>query len=196
MTQHASELRGFLVVARQEGAEVGSLSAIRIDPAAKTVIGFEMRTRRLAGDVRYVDVGDVEVVGRDVLLVTSEEILRDVTDDEPAPGVSLKHLQGMWVTSTEGKHLGTLIDVDFAPGDWRIRELLLAEDRHLAVDPDQIKIGDEIIVPQEMAARIEESPEPRRGLLSRIFGHEAIQDTKDAVARAVGRGERDDPPVL
>ena len=190
MGQHASELKGFLVVAREEGAELGTLSAIRIDPETKAVVGFDIRTRRVGGKVLFAPVNVVDRLGREVLLLTSERAVREVTDVTPSPGRSLKELQGIWVTSMDGRHLGTLIDLDFSPGDWRIRELVLAEDKHLAVDPDELRIGDEILVPEQGAAQIQVSQEPKSGLIARGFGPEAVEDTKGAVKRALQGGKR------
>lgn len=190
--EHASELRGLLVVASDEGAQLGNLSGIYIDPAKKSIAALTFRTRRLGGDEYFVAIGDVKTVGRDVVLISSEAAAQKISDEEKPPGKSLKELQGAWVTTMDGDHLGALVDLDFSD-DWRISELSLANDGEVQVEANDIKIGDAIIVPVEYAERVRRARESSPGFLRRAFGGESLEDTKQALKRALTRQPRKPP---
>jgi hypothetical protein len=119
-----------------------------------------------------------------VALISTENVVHEITDDEQPPGRSLKDLQGAWVTSMNGHHLGTLVDFDFGE-DCRITNVILADDRELPVNADEIHIGDDLLVPVAYADRVKESPQPTdRGFLRKIFGGESIESTKRTIRRA------------
>lgn len=186
----ASELRGILVVAREEGAQLGSVTGIDVDTETRTIAAIRFRPRGFGRKESYVQMKDVVAIGRDVAFVNTEEAVVS-TAEEPSPGRSLNDLQGVWVTTREGKHLGTVVDLDFDRTSWRIQLLQLANDRLLVVNPDDIRIGDEIVVPTEYEARVEVLPKEKSGFLGRIFGKESIEDLSKTLRRAVQRN-RDD----
>ena len=172
MNEHASEIRGFPVISRKEGAMLGTVAAIYLDTAANSVAALSYRPRRMSRDRYYVAAQSVQIVGRDIVLIGSESDTTQITDASVPAGQCLKELQGSWVTTSEGKHLGALADVDFSQKDWAITRLILSEDRSLPVDANDIRIGDEIIVPAEYADRLEVLHESDPGVLRRIFGTE------------------------
>lgn len=189
--EHASELRGLLVVALEEGAVLGNLSSLYVDPETKRVSALTWRTARVGGDRFYAPMSAVKIVGSDVVIVTTKSAGEKITPDLPA-GKSLSELQGVRVTTTEGKHLGTLVDLDFTPPDWNITTLILAEDKELAVDGADIKMADEIIVPSEYAAKVVSTKEEGPGFLQRTFGKEALEETKETIKRVLRSKPKDE----
>lgn len=184
--EHASELRGFLVVARKEGAQLGHLSAIYVDPVQKRIAALTFRKRWLGGGEYFVPIDAVQTLGRDVVLISSENEVTKIGDGKRPPGRSLKDLQGTWVTTANGKHLGTLVDLDFNT-DWNISDLSLADDRELPIELDALQIGDEIIVPAEYADRVRSNSEAKPGFLRQLFGSESVDETKRTLKRALSR---------
>ena len=187
MIERASELQGLLVVTREEGALLGSLCDVSVDTQAKRIAAFGHRHHRVGGADAFVPVSRILSLGRDLVLVSTEEAVSKVTKATPLPGKSLKDLRGVWVTAMDGRHLGTLLDVEFSPEDWGITQLYLADDKLLAVDCHQIEIGDEILVPTEYAHLIEDLKEAKPGLLERALGREVVEDTRKILKRALGK---------
>lgn len=193
MIETASDLRGVLVVAREEGAQLGTVSDVYIDTENKLIAAISFRSRGLTGRVHFVLTGEIQLVGRDVILVVSERSAKPLDGAEPPPGKSLRELQGCWVTTLNGKHLGTLVDLDFSPGDWEVSELTLAEDKHLPVTAGEIKIADEILVPVSYADRVQKSQKDRTGVLGRVLGTETVADVKKTIQRVLKRSEPPEP---
>jgi len=187
MTEHASTLKGFGGISREEGADLGTLSAVYFDPENKTVSSFSFRSRRHGSGDYFVPVSEVQLVGRDVILVSTMEARTKVEAKIKPPGMRLNELQGRWVTGMDGKHLGTLVDIDFSQTDWKITELTFADGRHLKVEADEIVIGDEILVPKEYASRLGPAPEGKKGLIERAFGKEFFENTRNALKRTSRR---------
>lgn len=186
MLEHASDIRGILVVSAKEGAQLGTVSEVHIDPQTKHVVAFSYRTRRIGGDRYYVPVEDVDRVGRDVLLIASEEAVVHQTNGEHAPGRSLEDLQGMRVTTMDGKHLGELADIDISYADWSIGALVLSDARRLPVEVADIRVGDDVLVPADSAGRLVE-PAEKSGFFRRTLGKETVESTGRAVKRALAR---------
>lgn len=188
MFDRSSDLRGLLVVSLEEGALQGIVSGIHVDTNSKRVAAFRYRRRKRIGTEEFfVPVSGVKSIGQDVILISSEAVAKKLTEDTPAPGRSLQELQGTWVTTLDGNHLGTLVDVEFLPKGWVITELILAEDQRLPVDRDEIKIGDEILVPVAYRELVKDMGDEKPGFLRRAFGGEALEDIKKALRRALKR---------
>lgn len=185
----ASGLRGMPVITREEGAQLGRVAGVYVSTETNTISAITIRPGARAGKGGYVPSAQIQLIGKDVVLVSSESALRASGD---VPGRSLKDLQGSWVTTNGGKHVGTLIDLDFSPKSWEISELSLAEDRHLAVTAQEIKIGDEIIVPPEYVDRVEISEKTRTGILGRLMGEEMVEDVKNTVKRILRRSRSEE----
>lgn len=169
MLDRVSDLRGIAVVSGDEGAQLGTLSAVYIDPTKNCIAAIGYRTRRIGGDEFYVLASDVKTLGKDVVLISGEKAARRIAGVTKAPGHNLKDLQGSWVTTMNGHHLGTVLDLHFKPETWAIAMIELADDRQLPVDASEIKIGDEILVPASYAERVQAS-ERKGGFMRRVFG--------------------------
>lgn len=174
-------------MAREEGAQLGTVTGINIDVETKAISAIRFRPKTGRGQ-SFVSMKDVQLVGRDVVLVSSENSVKSISDELEPPGRDLEDLQGCWVTTMEGKHLGSLVDVDFKPNDWLISELTLSDGKSLEVDPNQVKIHDEILVPADYEQKVKAAPE-QPGVMSRIFGEDTMQRLKGSLQRALRRQE-------
>ncbi|MCB9655648.1 MAG: PRC-barrel domain-containing protein [Deltaproteobacteria bacterium] len=189
--ENASELRGILIVSREEGAILGAIDSIYIDPDTRALVAVGYRPRKNARRDRFVLTQAIEKVGRDVVLIDSEDSAKAVDEETTVPGRSLKSLQGCWVTTDDGRHLGTLVDVDFSSAHWLISELELADNKRLPVDPNELRIGDEIIVPRAYAERVTARPEAQYGVMGRLLGGDRIDDIRSTIQRVLGSNKKD-----
>jgi sporulation protein YlmC with PRC-barrel domain len=184
-----AELRGIPVVDLETGSILGSVAGLTVDQHTGVIATLVYRAKK--GKQRFaVPTAQVAKIGRDVVLLRAQSG-QPIDKIEDAPGVSLKELQGCWVTTLEGRHLGTLVDIDFSASDWRVSELELAEGKHLAVEAEALRFGDEILVPSEYLERVKEMPKERYGALGRFFGRDRIDDLRRAMKKTL---ERKVPP--
>lgn len=185
LSQHmteASELKGFIVVAKSECKLLGEVSQIFLDPKEHKITALQLKTWRWRKDKHFIPVAEVEIIGQDVILV--KDIASCKTNDFYEPNwLSLKDLQGNWITTMEGTHLGTLIDVDFSTDDWVVSHLFLSGHKVMKIDPSEIVFGkDELVVPTHYADCIQKQKQP--GFLHRLFGEESFAQVSKAVSRS------------
>lgn len=186
----ASGLKGLVVVARKEGKLLGKVSHVFISPDEKKLSGIVTKDEFWSKDRQHIPMTEIESIGEDVVFIKSEKSCKEVTDIDHLPGLSIKDLQGHWVTTQDGKHLGQFLDVNFSSGNWMISELLMSDDKTLQVDPSETIIGaDEILVPTSYLSKVEHLKKRKSGILSRVFGEE----TADQVSQAVSRGAKSAP---
>lgn len=183
----AMELRGALIVSLEEGCQVGNVEKVFVDLQGKKLAGLQVQLGRPNGKSSAFIAGeDIRMVGRDVVLVSSENAVVPVP--ETAPGTDLRLLRGLWVTTIEGRHLGTLVDVKIGPSTTTISGLELSRGNSLPVEPSEITIGDdEIIVPADYATRMKRIRKRgvNGGMLSRAFDSEATEELAHAISRVV-----------
>lgn len=189
MLESIEELRGIGVVDMEQGAILGTLHAMTVDPATGVIEALVYRAK--GGGLYSAPTQNVQKLGRDlVLLAPADSEAIDTLED--APGVSLKELQGSRVTTLEGKHLGTLVDIDFSPSDWRVSELELSGRKRLPVAAEKLKIGDEILVPGGSEGQLKDVPRERYGVMGRLLGPERIDDLRHVMGKAFRK--KDEPP--
>ena len=181
-----AELRGEGVVDLERGAILGTVCGVTVDPNTGRIAALVYKARKGARQKFFVPTESIEKIGRDLVLLKSDAG-RAIDEVEDAPGISLKELQGCWVTTLQGKHLGTLVDIDFASTDWRISDLELAHGKRMAVEAEEVKIGDEILVPAEYAARLTEIQREKYGVMGRLLGAERIDDLRRTMRRTLER---------
>lgn len=184
-----SEIRGHMVVSREDGAVLGSVASVLIDAESRRVAALSYRPRRRRREV-VVERKLIDLVGRDVVLV--------VKSPGGTPGAarpdralrSLKELQGTWVTTDAGRRLGTLVDLEVDGKDWELSELRLADGRLIPVAKvEEVHIGrDEIIVPASYEQRVQKPAKKEDGgVLGRLFGPESVDEVKKTIARTLRR---------
>jgi len=191
MSEHASDLKGLMVMSSDEGARLGTVSEIFIDTQTKHLAGLTFRSRPLGGEVRYVPMLGIQLIGRDMVLISGESSTVSSLDAKSGSRHSLKELQGCSVVTSEGARLGTLVDLDFTRGEWVISDLILAEHRHISVRPQDLVLGDDIILlPAALASEVQSADVPKTGLLGRVFGAQAVQDARNIISRTLKRKDK------
>jgi len=177
-----SDLRGMPVIARAEGRKLGTVVKVLIDPSTRRLAGLVLRPHRFA-DRQIVLGRDIEVLGDDVVIVPKAAAAAGLLKDT-LPGRDVRDLQGVWVTTMDGRHVGTVVDLELDPETLELTALHLSDDRRLAVD-DTLAIGpDEMIVSADLQGKLTMPAEREPGLLSRLFGREQIKQVAGAMRRA------------
>lgn len=144
------ELKGRLVVSRDEGVRLGLATGLTVDDAVGRIAALVFRKKRRSRD-RWVKTSDVVSVGPDLVVIASEA---KVHDDE-IPGRRLADYRGCWVTTLSGDHLGRLDDMATEGGDWSVNQLEFQDGSTVEVDGAQLVFGrDEILAPDKFASRI------------------------------------------
>jgi sporulation protein YlmC with PRC-barrel domain len=182
-----TELKGVWLISHEEGAIVGKVSGITIDHEKKAVMALAFKPTK-GGPDGFVLTEKIERVGRDVILVRSEE---DAVLEKEIPGRDLKALQGCWITTMDGNHVGTLVDLDFT-SDWQISELELEDNKRLPVVAAEIKLGDEVLVPADYADKVKDGPEEKYGAFGRLIGSDRIDDMRDTIKKVLSRKPKAD----
>jgi sporulation protein YlmC with PRC-barrel domain len=136
MNDHICDLHGMQVISLSEGAILGTVSAIHVDPRRKRLAGIAFRGN-LRSEHGFASSDIVRQIGRDVISISSEDdaVVDGVGTREHA--VNIEDLKGTWVTTLNGRHLGSLVDFDFSPENWDITHLILTGGRRLRVETDR-----------------------------------------------------------
>lgn len=187
-TKEMSVLRGLQVVSRDEGTMLGSVVRVFVSASTRRVSALSFKDRN--GDEKYLEQHRIVLIGKDVVLVSSESDVKSLAELSSQDTRSLKDLQGTWVATMEGKHLGTLVDLDIDDEQGTISELRLENGKRLPIqEPNELTLGpDQILVAAHCEARLVESePQEANGLLGRFFGNETIDEVKAAIRRALQR---------
>jgi sporulation protein YlmC with PRC-barrel domain len=152
---------------------------VKVMNYASQIIGYPVISQAEANRL-VVPTSEVLRVGKNAVLISNEEAARPVNDLTPPPGRSVKDMHGVWVTTMDGHHLGTVEDMSFST-DWMIAELTLAKHRVLGIDPERSTIADEILVPSDCADKIREESPPEAG---HGLTRDALRKTKHVLQRA------------
>lgn len=183
--ENTSSLSGMVVIAEKEGSFLGNVSRVYVDGETRQMRGIAFKTKRVFGTLAFVPISSILKVGRDVITIQTEADAQEVTESSTVPGMDLKTMQGHWVTTSTGKHLGRLSDLDFEPTTWSITAICLADGSSLPVTPNDVTFGsDEVIVPAAIEANLKMSQEAH-GVLTRMLGHETGHKVAETVQKAV-----------
>ena len=167
--EHALGLRGVRVISGEQGALLGRLCMVYIDPSANRIAAFSYRTGRVGGRELCVSTDEALTITDDVIVISSARAARPISHDA-LPGPSLTQLVGCRITTVSGHHLGRLADLLFS-NDWSIIGLLLDDRRRVSLRHNELSIGEEIVVPEHCADELSRSPDQGPSLLRAfIFG--------------------------
>jgi sporulation protein YlmC with PRC-barrel domain len=182
-----SQLEGILIVAKEEGAQLGKVSGIFMDPALRKLAAVTFRPHSI-GPMHFVPVEEIAWIGHDVLFLSRKGASHPYSGSDHPNWRPLKDIQGLWVTTQDGTHLGVVLDVEIDPKAWTIAELSLADGHFLPVKPEEIVIGlDEVIVPSSYRAHLKGAKAEAKGLLARVVGRETIEELGGVLRRALKR---------
>lgn len=144
------KLKGRLVVAQNEGIQLGVATGLTIDKAEGRISAFVFREKWRARD-RWVKTSDVISVGRDLIVVASETKVQK----SKIPRARLADYRGCWVTTLSGVYFGRLENMATQGADWTIRRLEFQNGSTLEIDGKEIIFGqDKIMAPNKFASRI------------------------------------------
>lgn len=178
-----SSLKSAHIVSQKEGALLGNVSHIFLDQEQRRISAIGYKSRRLFGESSYVAIQNVIGLGRDVIFIEEEAKSQHVTAASKPSGREISALLGRWVTTTDGKHLGHLSDVDFDPSTWSVAALRLSEGARLPVNKDEVVFGaDEVMVDSTLAGKLIASPQ-RPGMLAKVFSQETATQIGDTLQK-------------
>lgn len=189
-----SELRGVLVIAKEEGAQLGAVTGVHIDPSTRRLAAVSFRSHGAAME-QYVAAENILSIGYDIIFVKSRVAARPFQRSEHPGWRSLRDLQGLWVTSLDGVHLGVLLDLELEPDTGMLADFRLLDGRILPImKAEEVTIGnDEILVPASYAANVLGTAEQKVGFMGRVLGRETIEGLALVLRRAFKRPRREEP---
>jgi uncharacterized protein YrrD len=173
---HGKNMNGVMVVSRDEGAYLGTVSSLFIDPDTRRLASIGFRRHRWTTE-QIVDAAQLVSIGKDVVFLTAEAAVRTPTDEDREKR-SLHEMKGLWVTTAGGDHVGVLEDVELESGDWHISELHLRDGRVLELGgiEDAVIGHDEILLSSAVKQAMPRGTRPKRGFLGRLFGRAAAEE--------------------
>lgn len=167
--EHALGLRGVRIISGEHGALLGRLCMVYVDPSERRIAAFSYRTGRVGGRELCIATGKILTATDDVIVVTSASDAHPISHDT-LPGPSLTQLIGCRVTTLGGQHLGRLSDLLFGP-DFTINGLQLDGRSRIVMQPSELTIGEELVVPDHCADNVALCPELVPSLMrALIFG--------------------------
>ncbi|MBN1595112.1 PRC-barrel domain-containing protein [candidate division FCPU426 bacterium] len=189
MRSWLKDIKGMWVATYTEGIMVGTVNGIYLDPATKSVVGLILRTGTpLAGADVWVDIKDVKKIGVDLIFLPNEH---SISKGEQR-GKRLAQLVGMPVSSKDGKALGNLADIEVDRDTWQITELGLSGNQSVAVDIQEMVLGEDLILVQNNAAAVLRSAgKHMENIVESVLGKDFFKSTTDAVKRALRGNEAD-----
>jgi hypothetical protein len=156
--EHALGLRGVRVISGEQGALLGRLCMVYIDPSANRLAAFSYRTGRVGGRELCVSTDEALTITDDLIVISSARAAQPLSHDT-LPGPSLIQLVGRRITTVSGHHLGRLADLLFS-NDWLIIGLLLDDRRRVSLRHHELSISEEMVVPEHCADELARCPDP------------------------------------
>ncbi len=171
-----SQMIGHWVIAQKEGAQLGAVSHVHIDVKRNKISALSFKAG-VMGETFWVAAKNIKLIGKDVVLISSETLINAPSSEEKPSGVSLKELSGFLVATAEGRHLGKLKDLEVQGKNWVVCGLCMEGGKKLSLDPSEMTVGpDQIVVPKEHAERIiEETTPEEQSALGRFFSSASTQ---------------------
>jgi uncharacterized protein YrrD len=118
-----SALQGMPVLSLADGARVGNVKEILFDSAHLRVTGLLLAA---SGGPSVLPFANIRSIGADAVTIESTAATEGVTGRGATSGLrDLREVTGLPVSSSEGTHLGDVRDVEVAPEDGRLVELVV-----------------------------------------------------------------------
>jgi uncharacterized protein YrrD len=158
--------KGTTVVSLADGAEIGAVERVYLDPARKEIVGFTVHKGGFFGGtmVGLVEVGDVHAFGPDAVTINDVAAVRS----EFAVGarrdelVELGSLVGRKVVTEAGVALGSVAGVRFGEESFRLLALDVSpgplQEHHEVAGGAVATIGEDLIVVAEGGAATGSAP--------------------------------------
>ncbi|MBA3413831.1 MAG: PRC-barrel domain-containing protein [Chloroflexia bacterium] len=169
MNSHGLRLtKGTTVVSLVDGAAIGAVERVYLDPTRKEIVGFTVHKGGFFGGtmVGLVEVGDVHAFGPDAVTIEDAAAIRS----EFAVGarrddlIELSSLVGRKVVTEDGVALGSVAGVRFGEESFRLLALDVSpgplQEHHEVAGAAVATIGDDLIVVAEERAAAETGARP------------------------------------
>jgi uncharacterized protein YrrD len=159
-------LKGMEVVADREGRLLGSVRKLLFDTKHRLVLGLVFKPRALSSE-RWAKMTSIQRVGEDIVFLSDARAVRE----EAPPGRDLKEMEGLSITSLEGKRLGALDDVVIDTNGWKLVALVLDNGGEIDLGEDSVLGEDTILMRKGAAEEIHPAESNHGGFFSRMFSH-------------------------
>lgn len=181
-----SEMKDTVIISEVEGAYLGNISQVYINPETKKISSITYKSNRLFASSSFIPADLITRIGRDVIFVQSETNARELSGTSKPSGQEIKTFLGHRITTTNGRFLGNLADLEFDGETHAIKVILFTDGSCLPVSSHEVKFGeDEIIVPASIESKIKKTSVT--GMLGRILGWDIIDQISTSVENAARR---------
>ena len=186
LTGKVSDIRGILVIAYEEGLRLGKVSDIYIDKKAGQIKGISFKTGLLGIEKEsFVSLEKINKLGKEVVIISSKTAVTPLPKE--LKGTSLKALKGFRIITRDGAHIGELGDLKVIKDTGKISKIILAEDKMLEIEAEDIMIGaDVILVPADYTPRVKQVKDKKAGILARLVVSETVKETVEKVGKTTG----------
>ncbi len=191
MRSWLKDIKGMWVATYAEGAMVGTVNSIYLDPERKAVTGFMVRTGTpLAGEDQWIAIQEIRKVGVDLIFLQSEGSV----NQGAVQGRKHTDFMGMAVTAKNGRALGNLTDIEVDWATLAIAGLGVANNQQVMIDPAETVFGADLILIQAGAeTEPQGSPKAKESFMRTILGSDFIRQTSEAVKRVLRGSEANLP---
>lgn len=117
-----SEAEGRTIVATESADTVGKITGFVVDPGAARVVA--LRVKKAHGEGDTLPWSDLTAMGADVVTVEKAMSVQVAHGQLLEQGHKRHEIVGKRVLTERGDELGRVRDVDFDPGDGRVRALV------------------------------------------------------------------------
>ncbi|HAZ13596.1 MAG: hypothetical protein A2X86_13775 [Bdellovibrionales bacterium GWA2_49_15] len=172
--EQALPLRGKHIVTQKEGAHLGDVMDVYLDPIAKRLSAILFTKNALGmGEKFLINAENIEALGEDVLIASDKSCAIRLSEATEIPGVALETFKGVKVTTLLGKNLGIIDDIQLRPSNLRIGEIIFEDGKRLVVDPSEITMGeDAVLVPEDYTSKVVIQVAESESLMGRLRSKE------------------------
>jgi uncharacterized protein YrrD len=162
------EVKGLAVISLAEGAQIGKVDEVVVDPDRKVVCWLRLHSGGLLGDRTWVPVEAVYGVGTDAVTIRAQEAVRAQNEAPEADAIiqSRRVVIGSPAVTETGQRLGVVRDYEFAPDNFRLTYLHIPPGmdilgQHVNIDAEKVQtIGPDVIVVRDDAVVRLDEKEP------------------------------------
>ena len=120
-----NEASGRKVVSTGSAATVGKVKSFIVDPGSQRVVALRLSKTPDSGTV--LRWKDIHAFGADAVTVTDVALIVEADAELDALDAKQHTIIGKQVLTSEGRKVGSVVDVDFDPADGRLVSLVLSD---------------------------------------------------------------------
>jgi uncharacterized protein YrrD len=160
---NSKQIHGLAVVSIADGAKVGTIDRIYLDPVGKQIVGFAIKPEgaRLSRDTpNLIDVDDVHSLGPDALTLSDTGAVRGDRTRAYLDGlVATDDLTKRKVVTEGGTYVGEVADLEFADGGYALTGIevspgffksnkLVPTDQIVNIGAELVMVSDAVCAPE------------------------------------------------